>query len=233
LRGAGGALKLVLAEAALELVPRELWSHPAVYKSARKRGKRPGEILLDRSLHHAAMKGLSGSLKRGRPDIVHFCMLEALGSPLNRAGMLEVYVHTVGDYVIFVDPSTRLPRNYNRFVGLMEQLFAEGSVPPGSEKPLMWLKPMKLGALVRRLRPERVILLSERGERRRLREIAGLIASDLAGSVVIVGAFPHGDFSEEAYSVATHVYSFYPETLDAWVVVSHLLALVADQVGVI
>ncbi|HID51049.1 MAG TPA: 16S rRNA methyltransferase, partial [Anaerolineae bacterium] len=36
-----GRLKLVLAEAALELVPRELWGHPSVYKSARKRGKSP------------------------------------------------------------------------------------------------------------------------------------------------------------------------------------------------
>jgi len=214
-------------------VPRELWGHPAVYKSARRRGKRPGEILLDRSLHHHAMRGLRDGLKRGRPDIVHFCMLEALGSPLNRAGLLELYVHTIGDYVVFVDPSTRLPRNYNRFVGLMEQLFSEGAVPPGAEKPLMWLRPMRLELLVRRLRVERVLLLSERGERRRLRDIASLAAEEPGSTAVLVGAFPHGDFSDEVYRLATHVYSFYPQSLDAWVVVSHFLALAADAMGVV
>jgi rRNA small subunit pseudouridine methyltransferase Nep1 len=76
------------------------------------------------------MKKLEESEKRGRLDIVHFALLEALGSPLNREGLLQTYVHTINDYVITVNPETRLPRNYNRFVGLMEQLFESYRVPP-------------------------------------------------------------------------------------------------------
>ena len=64
--------------------------------------------------------------KRGRPDIVHFTLLEALGSPLNLEGLLKIYVHTYSGYVIDVRPEVRLPRDCNRFSGLMEQLFQEG-----------------------------------------------------------------------------------------------------------
>ncbi len=58
--------------------------------------------ILDRSYHHAAMKDIADSEKRGRPDIAHLCLLEALGSPLNKEGLLRTYVHTYNDYVISV-----------------------------------------------------------------------------------------------------------------------------------
>ncbi|KSW11676.1 16S rRNA methyltransferase [Pyrodictium occultum] len=226
-------VKLVLAEAALETVPREIWGHPAVYKSARRRGKPPSSILLDRSIHHQAMKKLPGAEKRGRPDIVHFSLLEALSSPLNREGLLEVYVHTLNDYVVFVDPSTRLPRNYNRFTGLMEQLLELGRVPPKG-KPLLWLKPMKLERLLEEVGASYVILLSEDGEPRRLREVAEEALEKAPRAAVVVGAFPHGDFTEETKRLATRIYSIYRgKPLDTWTVVSHFLALAADMLNLI
>ncbi|MEM4586704.1 MAG: 16S rRNA methyltransferase, partial [Desulfurococcaceae archaeon] len=117
-------LHIALVESALETVPKEIIDHPAVVKNARRRGKKPWEVLLDVSLHYHAMKNLKDWFKRGRPDIVHVTLLEALESPLNRSGLLEIYIHTYGDYVLFIDPETRIPRNYNRFVGLIEQVFA-------------------------------------------------------------------------------------------------------------
>jgi len=87
-------LQLVFVEAALELVPPEILGHPSVRRNAKRRGKRPEETLLDRSLHHFAMDRLPDSEKRGRPDIIHFCLLEAMGSPLNRAGLLRVWMST-------------------------------------------------------------------------------------------------------------------------------------------
>ena len=62
--------------------------------------KLPKQLLLDRSLHHAGMLKLKNNLKRGRPDITHFVLLEALGSPLNKEGQLQVLIHTCNDYVI-------------------------------------------------------------------------------------------------------------------------------------
>ncbi|HEY8110588.1 MAG TPA: ribosome biogenesis protein, partial [Candidatus Nitrosotenuis sp.] len=51
-------LSLVIAEASLELVPKELQHHNSVVSHARKMGKRPSEILLDNSWHFGAMKGI-------------------------------------------------------------------------------------------------------------------------------------------------------------------------------
>ena len=75
-------ISLVLAESSLELVPPELQSHPSVASHAAKLGKKPSEILLDNSWHFAAMKGIQNEIKRGRPDIVHFSILEATTIPL-------------------------------------------------------------------------------------------------------------------------------------------------------
>jgi len=116
----------------------------------------------------------------------------------------------------------------------MEQLFEVGHVPPNSEKPLMVIKPMTLATLVRKLSPKKVILLSETGEVKRARDIAEEIAEDMDNTMVIIGAFPHGDFEPSTYKLATHIYSIYRgKTLEAWVVVSHLLALLADTLHII
>lgn len=157
-------LHLIIAEAALETIPREIWKHPAVRKYAKKRGKPPSLLLLDLSFHYSAAKKLPDIQKRGRPDITHIALLEALGSPLNRAGMLRVYVHTYNDYVIKIDPSTRLPRNYLRFTGLIEQLFETRKVPPESEKPLLILEQMSIRDLIGEIAPTKVILMSEKGK---------------------------------------------------------------------
>ncbi|CAJ0943066.1 unnamed protein product, partial [Mesorhabditis belari] len=57
-----------------------------------------------------------------RPDIVHQCLLNLLDSPLNRAGKLQVFIHTDMNVLIEVNPQCRIPRTYDRFAGLMVQL---------------------------------------------------------------------------------------------------------------
>ena len=57
-------------------------------------------------------KKLNNWRKRGRPDIVHLCLLEALESPLNKNKILSVYVHTYDNKIIYINPEVRLPRNY-------------------------------------------------------------------------------------------------------------------------
>jgi len=211
-------LLFVLAESALERVPKEIWRHPAVLRTARARGKRPGALLLDRSLHHPAMRKLPNAGKRGRPDLVHTTLLAVMGSPLNREGLLRAYVHTLEDYVIEVDPATRLPKNYNRFVGLVEQLYEEGQVPPGGP-PLLTLRKEKLGELVGRLEPDRVVVFTTEGEPRTVEEVMGALAG-LEKPMIIVGGFPHGAFREETLALADEAACVDPEGLDAWVVAS-------------
>ncbi len=223
-------LHLLLAEAGLELVPKELWSHPAVRASARRRGKKPGEILLDVALHHSAMVNLGERWKRGRPDIAHFCMLLALGSPLNKAGLLSLHVHTYDGRVIGVAPHVRLPRNYNLFLGLIEQLLVEGRVPPDASEPLLWVEEFGLKGLVERVKPTRVFLLSEKGRLTRCRELAAAIARE-DRPMVVVGCFQAGDFREETLSLANEVVAISQTPLDAWVVVAKVLSSLEDELG--
>ena len=116
-------LSLILAESAVELVPNEIAGHPAIAKLAKRKKKEPRQLVLDQSYHHAAIVRLGKSgVGRGRPDIVHFSLLVALGSPLNSDGQLNCFVHTRDDHVIALDPRTRLPRNTDRFTDLIEQL---------------------------------------------------------------------------------------------------------------
>ncbi|ADV65425.1 16S rRNA methyltransferase [Desulfurococcus mucosus] len=226
-----GKLKIILLEASLETVPASIAAHPAVVKSAARRGKKPTDILLDVSIHYHAMKRLPLKHKRGRPDIVHVSLLEALESPLNKAGMMEIYVHTLNGHAILINPSTRIPRNYNRFTGLMEQLFKEGSIPPGSANPLLRVETMPLERLLEAAGARGLILLREACEPHRVEDVAREALEE--GLAVGVGGFPHGDFEEETLRHASRCYSIHREPLATWIVVSRVIAGAERVLGVL
>ena len=215
-------LNLILVEAALETVPRAILGHPSVRRNARRRGKRPEETLLDRSLHHSAMERLPDSHKRGRPDIVHICLLEALGTPLNAEGGLRIWVHTYGGHAIEVSPEARLPRDRGRFDSLVGQLFMEGRVPPGAESPLMALERKDLGTLLREIDPAYKVALTSRGEPSTLEGVCDNLVAK-GDSAVMVGAFPHGPMRDETLSLVDRAVSIHPTTLETWVVTSRLI----------
>lgn len=215
-------LHLVFVETALELVPPEILRHPSVRRNAKRRGKRPEETLLDRSLHHFAMDRLPDSEKRGRPDIIHFCLLEALGSPLNREGGLRTWVHTIGGYAIEVSPKVRLPRDCNRFNSLMEQLFAMGRVPPEGGEPLLSVSHMDLRALMGRIGSTYTVALTSHGTLRTLEDLCRRLAEE-EQPTALIGAYPHGPMELEVLSVANEAISIHPEALEAWTVTSRLI----------
>jgi rRNA small subunit pseudouridine methyltransferase Nep1 len=215
-------INIVYAEASLELVPLEILRHPSVRRNAKRRGKPPEETLLDKSLHHWAMDKLKNSEKRGRPDILHFLLLEALGSPLNRKGALKVWVHTVGNYSIFINPSTRLPRDFNRFKSLMEQLFVDGRSPPKGEPLLLELRRLNISQLLRHINPDVVYGLSSKGEPGSFDDVAREL-SKYDNPLVLIGAFPHGSFEKETEKLASKIFSVYYEPLEAWTVNSRLI----------
>ena len=214
-------LTLILAESALETIPKTLWQHHSIIRYTEKHGKPPEFILLDRSYHHAAMKMLKDSEKRGRPDIIHFALLEALGSPLNKERLLQVYAHTFSDYVVAIAPETRLPRNYNRFIGLMEQLFEFEKIPP-TGKPLLALKKQRLPQLLQVVKPTYVLAFSRKGNPCTLQDAVSKL-SNMEKPVAIVGGFPHGHFSEKTSKLADETVAIDPEMLETWTVTSRLI----------
>lgn len=46
-----------------------------------------------------------------------------MDSPLNRAGLLQVYIHTEKNALIEINPQTRIPRTFTRFCGLIGKHF--------------------------------------------------------------------------------------------------------------
>ncbi len=214
-------LVLVLAEAALETVPKDLWSHPAVRRHSKRQKKPPKHLLLDRSLHHSAMRKLGENEKRGRPDITHFVLLEALGSPLNKEGLLQAYVHTKQDYTITVNPSARLPRNYNRFLGLIEQLFQLGKVPSEGEM-LLKLESKTLPNLLAETEADYVIAFSREGQPKTIEEAISSLQTKRRPAVII-GGFPHGHLSETTVQLADEIVSVDSEMLEAWTLTSRVI----------
>lgn len=223
-------LNIIIAESALELIPKDISDRPAIIKDAIRRGKKASEILLDISKHYAAMKTLPNSMKRGRPDITHLTLLNILGSPANKSGWLKIYVHTINNNVININPTIRLPRNYNRFTGLIEQLFKEGMIPPKSNNPLMTLEKLDLKGLIKNIKPSKTIMLTSAGEKTTPKDLISLIIHE-KNPTIIIGGFQHGDFSEENQKLADKKYAIYPETLDSWIVTAIIIHQYEATIG--
>ncbi len=217
-------LTLILVESALETIPKQLWKYTAVQKYAELRRKHPRFIILDRSYHHSVMKRLEQNEKRGRPDIVHFALLEALGSPLNRERLLTVYTHTYRDDVIWINSETRLPRNCNRFASLMEQLYEFKRIPTEEkgESALLTLRHQTLTALMSAIKPTHTLALSRIGKPRTLETTVKNIISHKRPAVLI-GGFPRGHPSQSTLKLADEIVSIDRETLETWTVVSRLI----------
>lgn len=215
-------ITLVLAESALEVIPPVLRSNQTIIRQARSRGIKPSNFLLDVSIHHQLMQGLPDYVRRGRPDIVHITLLSVLGSPLCKEGLMRVYVHTRDDYVIEIDPLTRLPRVYNRFTGLISQLINAGKVPPTSDNPLLQIRKETIIDLVKRVNPSSVTLFTRIGKPVTMEEsIQGL--SKQSNPVIMIGGFPHGHVSEVTAKLAGNSISIDKSMLEAWVVASRAI----------
>jgi rRNA small subunit pseudouridine methyltransferase Nep1 len=105
-------------------------------------GKPEGEAkytLLNCDDHQGILAKTGRDIADARPDITHQvclsrmrheksfrhkpkssqCLLTLLDSPLNKSGLLQVYIHTAKGVLIEVNPHVRIPRTFKRFSGLM------------------------------------------------------------------------------------------------------------------
>lgn len=94
--------------------------------------------LLNCDDHQSLLKKKGRDISEARPDITHQCLLSLLDSPINKAGRLQVYIHTAKGVLIEVNPSVRIPRTFKRFSGLMVQLLHKLSIKSvNSEEKLL------------------------------------------------------------------------------------------------
>lgn len=114
-------LIVVLENASLETVKVRVcystlgffWYCGIFYKVGRK------FELLNCEDHKKELSKHGRDISSARPDISHQCLMMLLDSPLNRAGLLQVYIHTSKNVLIEINPHLRIPRTFSRFCGLM------------------------------------------------------------------------------------------------------------------
>jgi rRNA pseudouridine-1189 N-methylase Emg1 (Nep1/Mra1 family) len=68
--------------------------------------------LLNCDDHKHIIRKVGKNIADCRPDITHQVLLALLDSPLNKAGRLQVYIHTASNVLIEVNPQIRIPRTF-------------------------------------------------------------------------------------------------------------------------
>lgn len=139
-----------------------------------------------------------------RPDILHQCLLMLMDSPLNRAGLLQVYVHSMQNVLIEVNPQTRIPRTFPRFAGLFVQLLHKLQIKAvGTSTPL--LKVIK-NPITAHVPPCRKVLMTFQSKN--LLKPVELVPKDDEPIAVVIGAMAHGqvnvDYADEEASISQY-----------------------------
>ena len=164
-----------------------------------------------------------------RPDILHQCMLILLDSPLNKAGLLKLYVRTEAGVLIDVSPQIRIPRTFRRFSGLMAQLLHKLSIR-ASNGPHKLLKVIK-NPVTDHLPPNcRTFLLSVTGRLVSMPELVPTIPDDRP-VVFICGAMAHGKVEPEYATDDCLAISEYP--LSGAAALGRLCAAFENKFGVV
>jgi rRNA small subunit pseudouridine methyltransferase Nep1 len=212
-------LTIILVDCGIELIPKEIRDTPAVKNNISRQIY--SSQLLDNSLHHTVMKNLKNADKRGRPDITHLCLLNALGSSANKSGELRLFLHTTHNRIFKINPEIRIARNYNRFKGLMAKLLIDGSINVNNT-PLISEVQGELENLINKFINRDVIILSSKGEL--VKDFNQLFSGNTTNEkIVIIGGFQKGNFSNKILGLSKNLYSISNFPLDAWVVVSKII----------
>jgi rRNA small subunit pseudouridine methyltransferase Nep1 len=234
-------ISLVIAEAAIESVPTQLIDHPSVKNHAKRQVRAPTEILLDRSYHHSAMihSNLNSGWKRGRPDIVHFALMEALSTPLFIEGRLNVYLHTINDKLISIGQNLRIPKSYFRFEALMIDLFKKKVIKSDNASGnnsnintnnnnnilLQVHDDMTFEKVIKKaVKPAKLVGLSTAGVQSTPRAIVtNNISPENIDCAFVVGGFAKGHFSNNTTALLNRLYSISEYRLEAHVVIARIL----------
>ncbi|MHA1931987.1 MAG: 16S rRNA methyltransferase [Promethearchaeota archaeon] len=212
-------LIIILVECGIELIPKEIRHHSAIRKNLSTQIY--SSQLLDTALHHSAMRNLKNPEKRGRPDIAHLCLLNALGSPLNKTGNLKLYIQTFNNKIFKFNPEIKLARNYNRFKGLMAKLLIDGEISVDGIQLISAFNG-ELQDLIEKYNFPKIYLCSKRGKL--IQDYRELFFEESAEEImVLIGGFQKGNFSEYLMGFSNNLISISKYSLDAWVVISKII----------
>lgn len=211
-------LTIVVADAELETVPLKMREDHSIQRISGERKKRPENMILDSNFMHTSIERYfpGESRRRGRPDIIHILLLVALESILNRNDGLRIRIHTRNNQIIDISPETRIPRAYNRFIGLVEKLFSEKKIVADG-KTLLSVRDGTLQDAIGKSAGH-VVVLAPGGEVSRVSKVVQG-SGDL---VIVIGGFSEGNYISdlESYEKCT----IFREELTIWSVAMEVIA---------
>ncbi|MGZ5470638.1 MAG: hypothetical protein ACXWE0_03095, partial [Nitrososphaeraceae archaeon] len=167
--------------------------------------------------------------KRGRPDLVHICLLSILSTPLFLKNLVDVYIHTIDNKVIFIGQQVRIPKSYRRFEGLMIKLYKEMEIISNEKDYNKYLlkieKNITFDNLVDKvIKPDKIIGFSSTGILKDLKNIVNEnIETNNKKISFVIGGFQGGHFSQSTRERFHMTYSIANEHLEAHVVISRLV----------
>jgi rRNA small subunit pseudouridine methyltransferase Nep1 len=214
-------LKLLIADAELELIPREMLDDYSIRLHAKKRKKPPQKILLDSNYMHSAIDRFfpGESNRRGRPDIIYHLLAIVMESILNKKGGMRIWIHTRNNLILEISPETRLPKSYNRFVGLMEDLFEKGEIKY-EEKTLLRIHNGDVAKMINLSESGNIKVLSPVGK---MTQVPELLDSENENISFLIGGFSEGDFISDVYEIG-EAFSIFDEELTIWSVAMEIIA---------
>ncbi len=213
-------LTILLVDAELELIPKEMLNNYSIVKLAKQRKKPAKDILLDSNFMHTTIDHYfpNGSRRMGRPDIIYNFLQVALESILNKNGELTVYIHTKRNKILWFNPEVKLPKSYNRFIGLIEDLFKKKDVK-SEEKTLITLRDGTFEELLKTATKGDLMVLSPSGEPRRITNLLG----GTGDKTVVIGGFSEGDYASPVYKLARS-FRIFEQELTIWTTAMEIIA---------
>jgi len=133
-------------------------------------------------------------------------LLMLFDSPLNRAGLLQVFIHTANNVLIELNPATRIPRTFRRFSGLMVQLLHKYSIQAAGCNVRL-LKVIKNPVSDHLPTGCKKILMSYSAEKAPVKP-STLVPEGDDSVCIVIGAIAKGaiktDYTEESYSISNY-----------------------------
>lgn len=202
-------------------------------------GKNGGYAILNCDEHQSILRKHGKDSNDARPDITHQCLLALLDSPLNKAGKLQLYIHTKKNVLIEVNPQIRIPRTSKRFLGLMVELLHKMKIRGTSgSKPLLKLIPNPFTAhlpvgtrkILCTYNTNNVVDIQDHAKAMAATRPEGVADDDPTSILYVVGAMAHGKV-EAPYAEESICISEYP--LSAATVCSRITFAYENLLGIL
>jgi len=162
--------------------------------------------LLNIDEHRGLLSRNGRDFSSARPDITHQSLLMLFDSPLNRAGLLQVFIRTANNVLIEINPATRIPRTFKRFAGLMVQLLHKYHIS-AADSSVKLIKVIK-NPITDHLPPGCRKILMSYSSSEPPRKPSTLVPTSEEPICIVVGAIAKGaietDYTEENISISNY-----------------------------